>query len=60
MALCVSVRGFRATCHLVLCVDGGFLKRKCKGHMFVATTLDVNNHLYHVAFAVVDGENNNA
>ena len=59
MALGVPIRGFKATCHLVLCVDGSFLKYKCGGHMSVAITLDVNNHLYPVAFVVVDGENNN-
>ena len=46
-------------CRPVLCADGSFLKHKCGGHMLVAIVSDANNHLYPVAFAVVDSENNN-
>ena len=60
MAFGVSIHGFKATCHLVLYVDHSFLKHTYGGHMLVAIALDTNNHLYHVAFVVVDGENNNA
>ena len=58
MALDVSICGFKSTCRPVLCVDGSFLKHKCGGHMLVVIALNVNNHLYLVAFAVVDYENN--
>ena len=60
MALGVSIRGFKSMCRPVLSVDSSFLKHKCGGHMLVAIALDTNNHLYHVAFAVVDYENNNS
>ena len=67
MALGISIsgfqstcRGFQSTCHLVLCIDGSFLKHTCGGYMLVAIALDANNHLYHVAFTVVDSENNNS
>ena len=59
IALGVFICGFRATCRPILYIDG-FLKHKCGGHMLVAITLDVNNHLYFVAFTVVNEKNNNA
>ena len=59
MTLGVSFCGFKSTCRLVICVDGGFLRHMCARHMLVAIALDANNHLYHVAFAMVDSENNN-
>ena len=54
MALSVSICRFKLTCHLVLYVDGSFLKYKCGRHMLVAITLDANNHLYLVAFTVME------
>ena len=39
----------------VLCVDGSYLKHKCKGHMLVA-----NDQLYPVYFSMVDSKNNNS
>jgi hypothetical protein len=56
-ALGASVHGFRS-CRPVLCVDGTFLKAKYGGQMLCAVALDANNHLFPVAFAIVDSENN--
>ncbi|XP_062085469.1 uncharacterized protein LOC133791563 [Humulus lupulus] len=55
-SLGVSRRGFR-TCRHVLCVDDTFLKTKYGGQMLCAVALDANNHLYSVAFVIVDSEN---
>ncbi|XP_062088691.1 uncharacterized protein LOC133795251 [Humulus lupulus] len=58
-SLGVSRRGFR-TCRPVLCVDDTFLKTKYSGQMLCAVTLDVNNHLYPVAFGILDSENHDS
>ncbi|XP_062086059.1 uncharacterized protein LOC133792158 [Humulus lupulus] len=58
-SLGVSRRGFR-TCRPVLCVDGTFLKTKYGGQMLCAVALDANNHLYPVAFGIVDSENHDS
>ncbi|XP_062114620.1 uncharacterized protein LOC133825730 [Humulus lupulus] len=58
-SLGVSRRGFR-TCRPVLCVDDTFLKTKYGGQMLYAVTLDANNHLYPVAFGIVDSENHDS
>ncbi|XP_062113752.1 uncharacterized protein LOC133824792 [Humulus lupulus] len=55
-SLGVSRRGFR-TCRPVLCVDDTFLKTKHDGKMLCAVALDANNHMYPVAFGIVDSEN---
>ena len=41
----------------VLFVDGTHLKAKYKGTPLAATTQDGNFHLYPIAFAIVDSEN---
>ncbi|XP_062118315.1 uncharacterized protein LOC133831929 [Humulus lupulus] len=58
-SLGVRRRGFR-TCPLVLCVDDTFLKTKYGGQMLCAVALDANNHLYPVAFGIVDSENHDS
>ncbi|XP_062100828.1 uncharacterized protein LOC133806755 [Humulus lupulus] len=58
-SLRVSRRGFR-TCGPVLCVDDTFLKTKYGGKMLCAVTLDANNHLYPVAFGIVDSKNHDS
>ena len=60
MALDVFIRGFKAICCLMLCVDGSFLKHKCEGHMLGVIVMDANDQLCSMAFAMVDYENNNA
>ncbi|XP_062085199.1 uncharacterized protein LOC133791286 [Humulus lupulus] len=51
--------GFR-TCRPVLCVGDTFLKTKYSGQMLCAVALDANNHLYPVAFGIVDSENHDS
>ncbi|PON56639.1 hypothetical protein TorRG33x02_295700 [Trema orientale] len=58
MSLAVSIQGFRATCHLVLCVDRAFLKINYGGTMLAAIAQDANMQLYSIAFGAVDSENN--
>ena len=52
-----SLRGFYAAIRKVIVVDGTFLKRKYKGVLLVATSLDENSNLYPISFGVVDSEN---
>ncbi|XP_062113929.1 uncharacterized protein LOC133824929 [Humulus lupulus] len=58
-SLRVSRRRFR-TCRPVLCVEDTFLKTKYGGQMLCAVALDANNHLYPVAFGIVDSENHDS
>ncbi|XP_062086287.1 uncharacterized protein LOC133792401 [Humulus lupulus] len=58
-SLGVSRRGFH-TCRPVLCVDVTFLKTKYGGQMLCVVVLDANNHLYPVAFGIVDSENHDS
>ncbi|XP_062096004.1 uncharacterized protein LOC133801742 [Humulus lupulus] len=58
-SLGVSRRGFH-TFRPVLRVDGTFLKTKYGGQMLCAVALDANNHLYPVAFGIVDSENHDS
>ncbi|XP_062085526.1 uncharacterized protein LOC133791623 [Humulus lupulus] len=59
LSLGVSRRGFR-TRRPVLCVDDTFLKTKYGGQMLCVVALDANNHLYPVAFGIVDSENHDS
>jgi hypothetical protein len=45
-------------CRLVIGVDGTFLTGKYKGTLMVAVGIMVQNHLIPLAFAFVEGENN--
>jgi len=38
-------------------LDGCFLKGQCKGELLTAIGRDANNHVYPIAWAVVDVEN---
>ncbi|XP_028052873.1 uncharacterized protein LOC114257311 [Camellia sinensis] len=44
------------SCWPLLFLDGTFLKGKYKGQLLTATTIDRNDGLFHVAFAIVDSE----
>ncbi|XP_024042029.1 uncharacterized protein LOC112099151 [Citrus clementina] len=57
MAIGSSLRGFTSCIRHVIAVDGTFMKGKYKGTLFIATSLDGNNQLYHVAFGVGGSEN---
>ncbi|XP_013713638.1 uncharacterized protein LOC106417370 [Brassica napus] len=56
LSLGPSTRGFKLM-RKVLSVDGAHLKAKYKGTLLGATTQDSNFHLYPIAFAIVDSEN---
>ncbi|KAK3224265.1 hypothetical protein Dsin_011290 [Dipteronia sinensis] len=58
MALGASIKDFRRCMCPVIAVDGTFLKRRCSGTIFVATTQDVNEQAYPIAFGHGDSENN--
>lgn len=59
MALGPSLRGFK-NCRPVLIVDGTHLEGKYKGMMLVGVTMDDNNQLYLLTYAIVDTEINNS
>ncbi|KAL0560743.1 hypothetical protein IC582_001156 [Cucumis melo] len=50
------VRGFLNCIRPVIVMDGIFLKNKYRGQLIVAVCLDGNNHIYPLAFGVVDRE----
>ncbi|XP_010533352.1 PREDICTED: uncharacterized protein LOC104809156 [Tarenaya hassleriana] len=56
IAFGACLRGF---CYMrkVIVVDGTFLTGKFKGVLLVAVCQDGNNHIYPIAFGVVDSEN---
>ncbi|XP_048624720.1 uncharacterized protein LOC106345213 [Brassica napus] len=56
LSLGPSIRGFKLM-RKVLSVDGAHLKAKNKGTLLAATTQDGNFHLYPIASAIVDSEN---
>ncbi|XP_057985417.1 uncharacterized protein LOC131170386 [Hevea brasiliensis] len=51
-----TIEGFKH-CRLVIFIDLMFLYRKYKGCLFCATVLDGNNHIFPIAWAIVDCEN---
>jgi hypothetical protein len=51
------VAGF-AHCRPIVCVDATFLIGKYKGTLMVAIGMTVENQLLPLAFALVEGENN--
>ncbi|XP_076945212.1 uncharacterized protein LOC143616200 [Bidens hawaiensis] len=52
--------GFLAGCRRLLCLDGCFLKTFLGGMLLAAIGRDVNDQMYPVAWAVVEGENNDS
>ncbi|QHN94000.1 uncharacterized protein DS421_17g597510 [Arachis hypogaea] len=49
-------RGFKEGCRPFLCLDGAFLKGYFGGQLLTAVAQDANNHLFPVAYGVVDAE----
>ena len=56
LAFGASVHGFQY-CRPVISVDGTFLKGKSYGTLLLATAQDGDNHLFPLAFSIVDSEN---
>ncbi|XP_062078696.1 uncharacterized protein LOC133783165 [Humulus lupulus] len=52
-------RGFMF-CRPVICIDGSFLKTRYGGQMLCAVALDSDNHIFPIAFAMVDSENHDS
>ncbi|CAL1371209.1 unnamed protein product [Linum trigynum] len=50
-------RGFLEGCRPFFCLDGCFLKGEVKGMLLSAVGKDGNNHMYPIAWAVVESEN---
>ncbi|XP_022853121.1 uncharacterized protein LOC111374643 isoform X2 [Olea europaea var. sylvestris] len=57
MALGQCVRGFRNAVRPLILVDDTTLKAKYGGKLIIATCQDANIQIYHLAFGIVDGEN---
>lgn len=55
-SLGASKHGF-TSCRPVICLDATFFKTKFGGHMLCAAGFDANRHLYPIAFAIVDSDN---
>ncbi|XP_057985419.1 uncharacterized protein LOC131170387 [Hevea brasiliensis] len=51
-----TIKGFKH-CRPVIFIDSTFLYGKYKGCLFCATGLDDNNHIFPIAWAIVDCEN---
>ncbi|XP_057984509.1 uncharacterized protein LOC110650051 [Hevea brasiliensis] len=49
------IEGFKH-CRPIICIDSTFLYGKYKGCLFCATALDGNNHIFPIAWAIVDCE----
>nr|KAJ0208221.1 hypothetical protein LSAT_V11C500298420 [Lactuca sativa] len=49
--------GWKVGCRRVIGLDGSFLKGQCKGELLTAIGRDANNHVYPIAWAVVENEN---
>ncbi|XP_022151642.1 uncharacterized protein LOC111019549 [Momordica charantia] len=56
MALRCSIRGFGSCIRQVLVVDGAHLKRKYRGVLLTASSVDGNNQIHPLAFGIVDKE----
>ena len=54
------VEGFKAGCRRVVGLDGCFLKTTTKGQLLTAIGKDGNDQMYPIAWAVVEGENQNS
>ncbi|CAI9287937.1 unnamed protein product [Lactuca saligna] len=49
--------GWIAACRRVIGVDGCFLKGICRGQLLATIGMDANNHIFPIAWAVVEVEN---
>ena len=56
MAISASIKGW-PHCRPVISVDATFLTGHFKGSLITACTLDVNRHIFLLAMAIVDSEN---
>ena len=59
IAFANSIKGWKYLRPIIV-LDGTFLKNTYGGTLFAASTLDANNNIYILAFAIVDLENDNS
>ncbi|XP_038902295.1 uncharacterized protein LOC120088929 [Benincasa hispida] len=59
MALGPCIRGF-SSCRPMIIIDGSHLKGKYKGTMLVGISMDGNNQVYPLVYAIVDNETDRA
>ena len=57
VAFGLNIRGIESHIKHVLVVDGIELKGRYKGTMYIASAMDGNEQIYHVAFGTGDGQN---
>ncbi|XP_025684822.1 uncharacterized protein [Arachis hypogaea] len=50
-------KGFKVGCHPLIGLDRAFLKTRFGGQILSAMAQDANNHIYPIAWAIVDVEN---
>ena len=53
-------RGWLEGCRKLICVDACFLKTFLGGQLLAAMGRDGNDHMYPIAWVVVEGENNDS
>ncbi|XP_022886712.1 uncharacterized protein LOC111402561 [Olea europaea var. sylvestris] len=57
MSLGQCIRGFRNTMQPLILVDGTTLKSKYQDKLIIATCQDANIQIYHIAFGIINNEN---
>ncbi|KAL4343300.1 hypothetical protein AHAS_Ahas11G0064600 [Arachis hypogaea] len=50
-------KGFVGGCRSFIGLDGTFLRGYYRGQLLTAIGQDTNNHIYHVAYVIVESEN---
>ena len=54
-----SVEGFKH-CRPIIQIDGMFLCGKYMGKLLIATSIDANDHIFLIAFAIVEEESHDS
>ena len=57
MAFGACIFGFQTCCRPAIATNRTHLKGKCKGVLFIALTMDGNDHIFPIAFGVTDIKN---
>ena len=54
------MKGLLSWCRPVICIDGSFMKTFLGGCLLAAIGMDGNNQMFPIAWAIVEGENNDS
>lgn len=54
------VQGWKDGCRRIICVDAAFLKTILGGQIMSAVGRDPNEQMFPLAWAAIEGENNNS